>query len=201
MHCAGSLPPCEWQDPSFDLGGSFQWMALAMFLPFMLFSFLLGGGSIVHVPLVQIAATIFLALYAAATKAGMSGTSRHMRTLGQKTTLTPHLLSHLHTSHTQTSHAHLALTPSHTLVIVSRHVMSCRVSRHVISGHVMLRCYAVSCCVKTSPVMYHVICNVMSCHVLSCQVALCHVMSCRHVLSFRVVALRRITSRQAATTH
>ena len=54
------------------------------------------------------------------------------------------------------------------------------VSRHVISGHVMLRCYAVSC-----RAMSH---HVMSCHVISRHVMPCYVS--RRVLSCRVAACR-----------
>ena len=124
-------------------------------------------------------------------------------------------------------------------------VVSCRVmspgvvSRHVISGRVMMRCCTVSCRVMSHHLIWscHVMsCHVMSCHVMSCHVmpchvtsrhdtschvtsryvASCHVMSC-HVMSRRVmpchavscrvmlrhcpVALRRVASRRAATTH
>ena len=90
--------------------------------------------------------------------------------------------------------------------VLSRRVASCivsrrGVSRHVISGHDMLRCYAVSCCVMHG--------HVASCHL--CHVTLRHVTSrymsrmsrcvmSRHVTSC-LVGLRRVTSRQAATTH
>ena len=100
-----------------------------------------------------------------------------------------------------------------TFLLMTCHVISCHVtchvmSHHVISCHVMtyhiMSCYVISYYVISCYVMsYHVmschimlchviLCHVMSyyvmsCHVMSCHVILCHVMSC-HVMSCHVMS-------------